>query len=46
MKQMTELLQGAGFEIVNDGIRCQWVPDEAHMEECRQYGRAFGEAVK
>ena len=46
VKQMTELLQGAGFAIVNDGIRCQWVPDEAHMEECRQYGRAFGEAVK
>ena len=46
VKQITELLQGAGFALVNDGIRCQWVPDAAHMEECRQYGRAFAEAVK
>ena len=46
VKQISELLKGAGFAVVNEGIRCQWVPDDVHMEECRQYGRAFAEAVK
>ena len=31
VKEITEMLKGAGFAIVNDGIRCQWVPDEAHL---------------
>ena len=46
VKQITELLQGAGFAVVNDGIRCQWVPDTAHMEECRRFGREFVEGLK
>lgn len=46
VKEITEMLKGAGFTIVNDGIRCQWVPDEAHLEECRAYGREFGKACR
>lgn len=45
-KEITELLEKAGFAIVNEGIRCQWVPDEAHLEECRRYGREFAGLVK
>lgn len=44
-KEIAELLQGAGFTVVNDGIRCQWVPDEEHLEECRRYGREFAGLV-
>lgn len=46
VKEITEMLKGAGFAIVNDGIRCQWVPDEAHLEECRVYGREFAKACR
>lgn len=46
VKEITEMLKGAGFAIVNDGIRCQWVPDEAHLEECRAYGREFAKACR
>lgn len=44
-KEIAELLQGAGFTVVNDGIRCQWVPDKEHLEECRRYGREFAGLV-
>ena len=46
VKEITEMLKGTGFAIVNDGIRCQWVPDEAHLEECRAYGREFAKACR
>ena len=45
VKQITALLQGAGFDVVNDGLRCQWNPDQATQETCRQYGRDFAAAV-
>ena len=36
VKQITALLQGAGLDVVNDGLRCQWNPDQATQETCRQ----------
>ena len=44
-KKITEKLQASGFEIVNDGIRKMWVPDEAALEECTEYGREFAKAI-
>lgn len=44
-KKITEKLREAGFEIVNDGIRCLWVPDDNSTEECIQYGRDFVKAI-
>jgi len=32
--------------VVNEGLRCQWAPDQASQELCRKYGREFAEAVK
>ncbi len=46
VKQITALLDGVGFEIVNDGLRCQWAPDEATRKLCRDYGREFASAIK
>jgi flavorubredoxin len=45
VKQLSERLQEAGFELVNEGISKQWVPDEAAVEECREYGREFAKAL-
>ena len=45
-KEITERLTSAGFEIVNDGIKTLWVPDEKAIDECRAYGAQFAKAVK
>jgi anaerobic nitric oxide reductase flavorubredoxin len=39
VKIITEELKKGGFEILNDGIKEKWVPDEEGVERCRQYGR-------
>ena len=44
-KLITEHLQKAGFEIVNDGIRTLWVPDEDALKQARDYGEAFAQAL-
>ena len=45
VKQISAKLADAGFTLVNDGIAKLWVPDEAMLEECRQYGRDFVQAL-
>ena len=44
-KLITEHLQKAGFEIVNDGIRTLWVPDEDALKQAHDYGEAFAAAL-
>jgi len=46
VKQISAHLQEAGFELVNEGHRSLWVPDQAEIEVLRQYGRDFAEALK
>lgn len=41
VKMLTRLLQEAGIEVVNDGLRIQWVPDDAAIDQCIQFGRDF-----
>ena len=41
VKQISAKLQEAGFELVDDGIAKQWVPDDNDLADCRQYGRDF-----
>lgn len=40
-KIITSSLQGAGFEVVDDGIRTLWVPDSEALNKCREYGVNF-----
>ena len=40
-KLLTEDLASAGFEIVNEGHKAQWVPDEAVLAACQEYGKEF-----
>ena len=40
-KLLTEDLSTAGFEIVNEGHKAQWVPDEKALAACQEYGRDF-----
>ena len=46
VKLLNERLRSAGFELVNDGIRSLWVPDEDEEERLINFGRDFAEALK
>ena len=45
-KLITKHLQEAGFDVVNDGIKCLWVPDNKAIDECRDYGEQFCKKVE
>ena len=45
VKQLTEELKKAGFQIVNEGHRALWIPDEAELATCREYGKQFAESL-
>lgn len=40
-KVISERLESAGFELVDDGIRAMWNPDEDSIGKCIEYGRHF-----
>jgi len=40
-KVITEALKSAGFEILDDGIRVLWQPDQEGNANCIEYGKAF-----
>lgn len=44
-KKIAAQLEEAGFEIVDDGIQSQWVPDQVEVEKVRAYGAQFAAAV-
>ena len=37
-KLITEELKKSGFEIINDGIKVMWTPDEEILEQCKKFG--------
>ena len=45
VKQISALLTLAGFEVVNDGIRMPWVPDERSLDKCSDYGEQFASSL-
>ncbi|MCJ7689685.1 MAG: anaerobic nitric oxide reductase flavorubredoxin, partial [Clostridiaceae bacterium] len=40
-KIITEDLNKAGFEVINEGIRELWNPDEDGLRRCREFGRSI-----
>jgi anaerobic nitric oxide reductase flavorubredoxin len=41
VKQLNKQLDKCGFKVVNEGHRSLWVPDEAELEICSEFGREF-----
>ena len=37
--QITELLKKAGFEIMNEGIKQMWTPDQEMKKQCIEFGK-------
>ena len=46
VKMITDELNKAGFEIMNEGIRASWNPNEEAVEECYEFGRNIGNEIK
>ncbi|MHB1316163.1 MAG: anaerobic nitric oxide reductase flavorubredoxin [Christensenellales bacterium] len=45
VKMIGGLLTGAGFAVVNDGIRTMWVPDAKAETDCEAFGEQFAAAL-
>ncbi|GIM28664.1 metallo-beta-lactamase/flavodoxin domain-containing protein [Clostridium polyendosporum] len=45
VKFITEELQEAGFEIVNQGIKELWNPGDEALKRCSDYGKSFAEKI-
>lgn len=45
VKLMAADLAEAGFEVVNEGCRVLWMPDEDALDACHEFGREFGQAL-
>lgn len=45
VKQLTKALDDGGFEVVNEGHRSLWVPDEMELAVCREYGKQFAKVL-
>jgi len=43
---ITNRLKDAKFEVVDDGLKALWNPDEDAMNECIKYGRRFAKSFK
>ncbi len=41
VKLLTAHLKDAGFEVVSDGIRAVWNPDEEALAQCKEFGKQF-----
>lgn len=41
VKIISERLADSGFDIVDEGLRLSWSPDEENRNRCREYGREF-----
>lgn len=42
---LTERLEAAKLDVVNDGIKALWNPNEEALEECFEFGKEFGESL-
>ncbi|MBP5561407.1 MAG: flavodoxin domain-containing protein [Muribaculaceae bacterium] len=45
VKQLTERLAACGYELLDDGIRTPWVPDNDALVACRAYGAALADKL-
>jgi len=46
VKMIRGQLEAAGFQVVDDGLRCLWNPDTKSVESCVEYGEKLAELLK
>jgi len=45
-KLISTELQHSGFELINEGLRVTWNPDDESVIKCQDFGQSIGEALK
>ena len=45
-KIISENLSSAGFELVDEGIKAMWNPDDEHIAKCIEYGRQLASNIQ
>ena len=45
VKVIAEILTTAGFDVVDEGLKVTWNPDDAGIESCIDYGKGFVEKL-
>ncbi len=46
VKMISDKLEQGGFELLNEGLREKWNPDSQAVENCFNFGKSIGEALK
>ena len=46
VKMIGEGLQKAGFELINDGIKAVWNPDDEALKNCLEFGKGIADGVR
>ena len=46
IKLISQELEKGGFEVIDEGIRVLWNPDEDGLNNCQAFGRRIAELVK
>lgn len=46
VKMISDELDKAGFELMNEGIKVLWNPTDDALKECYEYGKEIGNAIK
>lgn len=46
VKVLSDKLEEGGFELLNEGLRVQWNPDNQAKENCFNFGKSIGETLK
>ncbi len=46
VKMISDKLKQGGFELLNEGLREKWNPDTQAVENCFNFGKSIGEALK
>lgn len=46
VKMLNELAVKSGFDLVSDGIKVLWTPDNDGMKQCIEFGRKFAESTR
>ena len=41
VKLLTQELEACGFEVVHEGFRTTWMPNEEALEACQNFGKEF-----
>lgn len=45
IKVLTKALESAKFEVVGDGVKAQWKPEQKNLEECVEFGEEFAQSL-